>query len=117
MLCEVVDQAHDLRLAWEAVDGPSALCELSRQVVDVVLVDLSLPGMSGIELVRRLNVEHTGVVTVVVSGHTERTYVSESMRAGARAFVLKGRPQELLDGVRAALNDERYVSPRVDLDA
>lgn len=116
VLCETVDQASGVRLAWQVEDGVSALHELSAQSVDLVLVDLSLAGMSGIELVRRLSADHPDVVSIVVSGHTERAYVQKSLRAGAVAFVLRGRPAELRDGIRAALNGERYVSPALTVN-
>ncbi len=53
------------------------------------------------------------MTTLVVTGHTEQTYVEEAFAAGASGYVLKGRPAELRAAVAAVLDDRRYTSPRV----
>lgn len=110
VLCHVIAQMDDVTVCWEAGDVGHALQQLEQQRVDLVVADLSLPGASGIDLVRHLTAEHDDVVSIVVSGHTDRAFIDASFRAGAAAFVLKGRPGELRAGIRAALAGDRYLS-------
>lgn len=115
-LIDVVDQMPDAVVAWNAGGADEAMVHLKNDPVDLMVVDLSLPRVSGIELIRWIVASGRPIVTLVVSGHTERTYVQESFRAGAAAYVLKGRPSELRDGIRSAIGGQRYVSPRLQLD-
>jgi DNA-binding NarL/FixJ family response regulator len=110
---EVIDQMADVDVAWEAGDALAALDNIATDPVELVVIDLSLPGINGIELIRRLDRGWPGVASLVVTGHTEQAYVDDAFGAGALAYVLKGRPAELRAAVTAALAGQRYASPRV----
>jgi DNA-binding NarL/FixJ family response regulator len=109
----VIELMPAMVVAWEAGDGESALELLAEHPVDLVIVDLSLPGVSGIELVSIIQRRWPTTPCVVVSGHAQRRHADRSLEAGARGYMLKGRPAELRDGISAALAGDRYLSPRL----
>jgi DNA-binding NarL/FixJ family response regulator len=113
VLREVIELMPEVAVTWESDDGLAALDRIASEPVDLVVIDLSLPGINGIDLIRRISERWPAVTTLVVTGHTEQTYVDEAFSAGARAYVLKGRPADLRAGIVAALADRRFTSPRV----
>src|SRR5690606_32677053 len=80
---------------------------------DLVLVDVSLPGISGIELVGKSNVAYPGLLCLMLSGHKEPAYVQRSLELGARGYVAKGNPPAIVEGVRRVLDGELYLSDDV----
>ena len=78
---------------------------------DLVLVDISLPGMSGIDLIRTIRTRWPDLACLVCSGHDEAVYVERALAAGARGYVAKGNPAELADGLRCILSGIDYLSP------
>jgi DNA-binding NarL/FixJ family response regulator len=99
----------DLELCGEASDAATASEELEAARPDVVVVDLSLPGRNGLELVEEIHARW-GTPCVVLSGHGERTYVGKAFAAGARGYVLKGNPADLPVAIREVLNGEVHLS-------
>jgi DNA-binding NarL/FixJ family response regulator len=78
----------------------AGLERLSEVAADVVLVDLSLPDVNGIDLIREIVGRWEGLPCLVFSGHAETFYIQRAREAGARGYVLKGNPFELPDAVR-----------------
>jgi DNA-binding NarL/FixJ family response regulator len=81
--------------------------------VDLALVDLSLPRMSGIDLVQRLQQENSRLPCLMLSGHLDSLYVRRSLHAGARGYVLKGDSEAILEGIRKVMKGEIYLSPEL----
>lgn len=100
----------DLELCGTAIDAESASQELESAQPDIVLVDLSLPGRSGLELVGEIQ-DRWGTRCVILSGHGERTYVRDALAAGARGYVLKGSPREVPLAIRQVMSGTVYLSP------
>jgi two-component system invasion response regulator UvrY len=99
----------DLRLA-DAVDGVSALEQLRAAPCDLVLLDLTLPGDSGLVLLRKIRREFPAVPVLVVSMHPVDQFAQRSLQAGAVGYVTKDSdPQEIVQAVRHALAGERHV--------
>ena len=113
VLRAVIEQINGLHAVWEAADGRTALQLLEATPIDLAIVDLSLPEMNGIDVLTAFRRHQPGLSCVIVSGHTEHVYVERSLRAGAAAYVLKGRPADLRDGIAAAVAGGRYLSPRL----
>lgn len=88
--------------AEEALDALPGTAEL-------VLVDIALPGMSGIDLVVEIQARWPGLPCLVYSGHHEASYVERALSAGARGYVAKGNPAELTDALRCLLRGDRYL--------
>ncbi|MFD2438229.1 response regulator [Modicisalibacter luteus] len=75
-----------------------------------MLVDLSLPGVSGIDLIASVKTRHPELPCAILSGHGERRYAEQAIAAGAQGYVLKGDPDELPKAIRLMMKGERYVS-------
>ena len=97
----------------EAADGREALAVLRRQPIDLVILDLNLPGLGGVELLRRI--VQTGRARVLVfSMHAEPIYVARALEAGAAGYVSKNiAPDELLIAVQRVAAGGRYVEQEI----
>lgn len=93
-----------------AETAEKALDQLDSSGVDIVLVDTSLPGIDGIEFVRRLLKQWPQLRCIMLSGHGERIYVERALEAGARGYVLKGSPDEIAEAVQMVLGGDTYLS-------
>ena len=80
---------------------------------DLMLIDLSLPGMSGIELIRELRVLYPQLCCAILSGHRSPGYAGQAFAAGAMGYILKGDPTEIERGIEAVTHGERFVSRAV----
>jgi DNA-binding NarL/FixJ family response regulator len=80
---------------------------------DLVLVDLSLPGMSGIELIRELRDLYPRLCCAILSGHRSPSYAGHALAAGAMGYILKGDPAEIERGIEAIFHGERFISRAV----
>jgi len=101
-------------IAGEAVDGESAL-RLNRQLrPDVVLLDVCLPGLSGIEVATRLKQASPAVGIVALSIHEQAPYPAKLLEAGASAYLTKGCPStELVEAIRTVARGGRHIGSRV----
>jgi DNA-binding NarL/FixJ family response regulator len=98
----------------EAVTGFEALELLRERAFDLALVDLSMPGMPGLELVRRIRTEFPGVRVLVLSMHAEEQYAMRSFKAGAHGYVTKDiAATELVSAVRRVAAGGSYVTERL----
>lgn len=91
-LRRMLERAPNFRVAGEAASAEEALEKFAVELPALMLVDINLPGMSGIELIARLTREHPGIRCVVVSAYAEPDRVRAAISAGARAFVSKDEP-------------------------
>ena len=99
-LRRILEQEPDLEVAGEAESGEAALELVARIVPDVVLMDVRMPGMDGIETTRRVRSLHPGVRVLVLSAYPD--YTREALQAGAAGYLLKSAPTErLLAAVRS----------------
>src|SRR5512140_459582 len=104
----------DLEVAGEADDGRSALRAVAALKPDLVLMDLSMPGMGGIELIAEIRRRSAEVRILVLTIHKSDEYVHAALRAGANGYVLKEATQEeLRAAIRAVLAGKAYLSPDV----
>jgi len=105
---------QDMQIVGTAENGAEAVELLDRVDADVVLMDLSMPVMDGIEATRRIVAAHDGAVRVVVlTSFSAREDVIAALDAGASGYLLKdAEPQELLAGVRAAARGDAPLAPR-----
>lgn len=99
-------------LEWvgEAGDGYEALERLAETPADVALVDISLPGMNGIELIRHLKSQFPAMKTLIVSGHEEELYVRQALSAGAHGYLQKTHLFDALEtAVKTVMSGKTYV--------
>ena len=112
----LIEAEEDLRVAGEAADGRQAVELAARLSPDVVLMDVRMPGMDGIEATRRIAGAPTAVppkVLILTTFDLDK-YVFEALRAGASGFALKSRPlEELLNAIRVVAEGEALLAPSV----
>jgi DNA-binding NarL/FixJ family response regulator len=112
-LARLLATAADIEVVGEAKDGADAIELVSRTRPDVVLMDLSMPNVDGIEATRAIVAEHEGVQVVVLTSLTDRDRILGALDAGAIGYLLKdAEPDELIGGVRAASRGESPLSPK-----
>ncbi|HXZ51665.1 MAG TPA: response regulator transcription factor [Burkholderiales bacterium] len=97
-LKQILAAAEDLRVAGEAASGDEALALARANDYDLALVDMSMPGVSGIELIRRLRLEKPALRILVLSMHGEQQYAARALKAGAAGYLTKDSASEQLVG-------------------
>lgn len=101
-----------LRLVGDVADGTQLLALLAEQTCDVLILDLSMPGRSGVELIRRIAQYNPAPRILVLSMHNETQLVSRALRAGAAGYLTKGcEPEVLVAAVRKLAKGGRYIDP------
>lgn len=113
MLDLYIRRAQDLSVCGMAASGEEALELATAEACDVALLDVAMPGMSGIELARRLRERHPRLKCLMLSGHAEQVYVKGALEAGALGYVMKGDPNAILGAIRQVLRGEVYLSNEV----
>ena len=107
----LLERESDLRIAGEAATGAEAYHAFCRLVPDVVVIDISLPDVSGIEAMRRMLAREPDARVLVFSMHEETIFPTRALDAGARGYVTKASaPEVLVDAVRAVAAGGRYLS-------
>jgi two-component system invasion response regulator UvrY len=98
----------------EAATGREALAMVRADRPALIVLDLNLPGLGGLELLRRLLAEHPEARVVVLSMHAEALYATRALRAGAAGYLSKNAsPEELLEAVRGVAEGGRYVEAEI----
>ena len=108
----VLEANADLRVVGEAGSGREAVCLVERLQPAVLVLDLVLPELNGLEVIRQLNKRAPKTRIVVLSMHNDECYVVQALKNGAAAYVLKDASAvHLVRAVRAAAANRRYLSP------
>lgn len=104
----------DLEVVGEASNGREALDSLERLEPDVLLMDISMPGLNGIEATRQIKQRYPHLKVVILSMHANEEYVFQVLQAGAAGYVLKQSDSlEVLTAIRAALAGGSFLSPPI----
>lgn len=112
-IAALVSEQEDLTVCGEADGAPSALDAMRRLKPDLALLDISMPGANGIELVKLMLAEQPKLPILILSMHDESLYALRALRAGAKGYVMKAEAMtQVIAAIRKALNGEIYVSPR-----
>jgi DNA-binding NarL/FixJ family response regulator len=113
-LTGLIDATDDLRVVGEAADGEAALARVREVGPDVVLMDISMPGLDGIESTRRLFDEGYAGAVVMLTSFSDQARVVDALAAGAVGYLLKdSEPGEVLAALRAAADGHAPLDPRV----
>jgi DNA-binding NarL/FixJ family response regulator len=103
-----------IEVVGEAGDGREALEVIAKAPPDVLLLDISMPGMNGLEAIGLVAEQFPAVRVVILSMHASEQYVGQALRAGAAGYLLKdSAPTELETAIRAVARGESYLSPAV----
>lgn len=113
-LSQLINQQPDLEICGEAIDASQAMKQVELVKPDLAIVDISLEGKSGMELIKDLQAVHPEVLILVLSMHDEGLYAERSLRAGARGYVMKRSGAEaLLKAIRQVLEGKLYLSQKM----
>jgi two-component system, NarL family, response regulator len=107
-------QQRDLKVIGEANNGAEVLEFIKQHQPDIALLDLRMPRMNGLEVLLALNELKLQTKVIVMTAFENEEDIQHSMKAGARAYLLKGCPQEtLVDAIRRVFNGEVYLPPQI----
>lgn len=110
----LVDAQLDMEVVGEAKTGREAIDEARRLKPDIVVMDVSMPDLNGIEGTRQICDELTQTKVLALSMHKDSVYVREILRAGARGYLLKdSEDDDLLKAIRAVARGEAFLSPAI----
>jgi DNA-binding NarL/FixJ family response regulator len=108
----LLDEEEDLQFCGEADNARKTFERVELDRPDLVIVDISLPGTNGIELIKNLRARIPDIAILVLSMHDETLYAERALRAGAKGYIMKqASAQQLLTAIRAVLQDEIYLNP------
>jgi len=114
----LLEASPDMQVIGEVEKGERVLAEVERMRPDVLVLDLQMPGFNGLDVLQQLDQAVHRPHVVVFSMHDNESYVVDTLRLGAAAYVLKSSPAtELLHAIRAVEVNERYLSPPLSEEA
>jgi len=112
-IAALIGEQEDLNICGEAENAPTGLDAMRRLKPDLALVDISMPGANGIELIKLMLAEQPKLQILVLSMHDESLYALRALRAGAKGYVMKAEAMtQVIAALRKVLGGEIYVSPR-----
>ena len=113
-LSALIREQPDMEVVGEAQDGWQAVALAKELKPDAVVMDISMPNLNGVDATRRILAENPNIKVVALSMHPDRHYVTEILKAGALAYVLKSYfVDELVKALHAAAAGEHYLSPQI----
>ncbi len=113
-LRQILEEDSGMKVAGEAQNGEEALSMVRSGKFDVVILDISMPGRGGLDVLRDLKTEKSGAKVIVLSMHPEEQYAIRSLRDGASAYLTKNcPPEELLLAIRTVHAGKKYITPSI----
>lgn len=110
----LLERHEDFKVVGEADDGRQAVDQAAVLKPDVAVVDVAMPNLNGIEATRLMIAANPSIAVVVLSMHTDETYVMRALRSGAKAYLLKSSAEtDLIQAVRAVRAGKSFFSPEV----
>jgi DNA-binding NarL/FixJ family response regulator len=110
---ELLGEDSAISISFEAADGDEALAQLRAAPCDVLLLDISLPGKSGVDVLRTVRQRHPDIRVLILSGFPEESYALAMIKNGANGYLCKDCDQDdLLRAIHTVSTGRRYVSPR-----
>lgn len=110
----LLEKHEDLEVVGEAGDGEAGIALIRKLSPDVVIMDITMPGLNGIEATRRIVTDFPATKVIALSIHSEKKFVEDMLQAGAAGYILKESvPEDLVRGIRAVTCGEGYLSPSI----
>ncbi len=110
-LRRIVEESGDMEVIAEASDGREAIQLVRKNPPDVAVVDISMPGMDGLEVLNQLHSSHPDLPTIILTMHEESQYVVRAIEAGAMGYITKqSAPERLVDAIRKVVAGKRYLT-------
>jgi DNA-binding NarL/FixJ family response regulator len=112
-LAQVLASASDIELVGTASNGVEALAAVAEHMPDVVLMDLSMPEMDGVEATRQIAADHVGVRVLVLTSFSDQSRIMDALSAGAEGYLLKhSEPQEIVTAIRSVHEGGSPLDPK-----
>mgnify|MGYP003387138309 FL=1 len=113
-LKQIISFVCNMAVAGEASDGEEVLQKIRTLKIDVLVLDMSMPGKSGIALIQQINAVKPDLPILVLSMHQESQYAVQAMRAGASGYITKNTASsQLIEGIRKVAEGGTFVSPEI----
>jgi len=113
-LAQLINQEPDMIVYGEADDAQSAMEFLKKSQPDLAIVDISLKGIDGIELIKKIRMRYENLPVLVVSMHDESLFAERALRVGARGYIMKQEAiEKMMEAIRRVLRGEIYISEKV----
>lgn len=110
----LLEKHADITVLGEAEDGREALQMARKLSPDVIVMDIAMPELNGIEATRQILADYPGIKIVALSMHSDKRFVSEMLKAGASAYLLKDCAfEELITAIRTIIKGKIYLSPGI----
>jgi two-component system invasion response regulator UvrY len=110
-LRRIVDESGDMAVVAEAADGREAIRLVNQQMPDVAIVDISMPGLDGLEVISQLHATYPQLPLLVLTMHEEEQYVVRAIEAGAMGYITKqSAPEQLVKAIRRVMKGHRYLT-------
>ena len=118
IVCEglkrILETDPEIDVIATANDGQEALDLINTELPDIVLMDLKMPRMNGVQAIRRLKVSHPDLPVLVLTTYMDDKWLFDAIRSGASGYLMKDRPrQELLDAIHGTIAGHTYIDPTV----
>ena len=105
---------EDFTVVGEAEDGEAGINLIRELSPDIVIMDISMPGLNGIDATKRIAAEFPDTKVIALSIHSEKLFVEDMLRAGAAGYILKESVlEDLVRGIREVMNGASYLSPSI----
>lgn len=110
-LKQIVADTSDMVVAGEAVDGQEVLDQVRKEGWDLILLDISMPGRGGIDILKELKTERPKLPVLILSMYPEEQYAIRALKAGAAGYLTKeSAPEELIEAIRKVSRGSKYIS-------
>lgn len=110
-LKQLLGECPDMQVAGEAEAGMQAISMVREQPFDLVLLDIALPDMHGMDVLKRLKLEQPGIKVIVQSMYPEEQYGARALKAGAAGYINKqSAPEKLIGAIRQVISGKKYIS-------
>jgi two-component system response regulator NreC len=114
-ICQIINDQPDMKVIGEAGDGKKALDMAKKLIPDVILLDISMPNLSGLEAVILLKDTLPKINIIILSMHAKESYVRQALDSGVLGYVLKDSPgTDIIDAIRAAMRSEFFLSSKIE---
>jgi DNA-binding NarL/FixJ family response regulator len=111
-LRRIIEESEDIEVIAEADDGRIAIQLAQEKQPDIAVVDISMPGLDGLEVVSQLKVYRPELPIIILTMHEEEQYVVRAIEAGAMGYVTKrSAPEQLVKAIRQVMDGSRYLTP------
>jgi two-component system invasion response regulator UvrY len=110
-LRRIVEESDDMEVVAEAADGKEAIHHIRKSRPDVAVIDISMPEIDGLEVLRQIQPEYPELPILILTMHEEQQYAVRAIEAGARGYITKkSAPEQLVKAIRKVYAGSRYLS-------